>query len=203
MAFQSCPEIAQVILTAQSDGVEMANIFHYRHAGGYVLADLQTLAAEFQSIIVPLYLPIMHDASSIDDIVVRGLELENDISYEIALTGQDGTATGSPLPNNQSLVITHRSGFSGRSARGRTYLFPTASSFLSTPAVLTSGYSTVANDLGSALITVATTFGWSFVVLSRFSGKVKRPVGVGFNVATSGTRNLRIDSQRNRLIANH
>jgi len=204
MAFQSVPGCAEAVIRFTSDGKEMVNVLGFRSiSGSYTLADLQNLATAIDDAVATYYLPLVSNAVDYVLTEARGLEFEADqVATENTGAGP-GTAGGNDLPSNVSLCITHRTGYTGRSARGRTYLVPTDISNLTSPKQFTLTYADDAVAMMNAIQTAAFSFSWAFCIISRFSAGVKRTEGIFTLVTSNVHRNRLIDSQRGRLANSH
>lgn len=166
-------------------------------------ADLDALALEVDAAVGGDYLPAITASCVYDGTFVRGLELIVDISSSSAVHAGPGTGGSSPMPGNVSLVLTARTGFTGRSARGRVYSVGVDQSAVATAGHATTGYVNSMNAFGSDILSIFSLASWHYVVLSRFSGGVKRPLATHLTVTTLGPRNNEFDSQRGRLVAGH
>jgi len=205
MAFQSCPQIASIAIHATNNGKQIANILHAHKSVPYTQTHIDDLASGVEAAVSGVYEPLMSDNLLLADLTVTGLENINDFQSTITFGASPGTASGNPLPANNSLVATLRSGLTGRSARGRIYTFPTGASNVSSTGgdLYTSGYVTNVAALWSAVFAAIATSGWDQVILSRFTGGAERLTGVGFLVTDVEVRNSVADSQRRRLPKGH
>jgi len=205
MSFQPCPDIASIAIHATNNGKQIANILHAKFSGTYALSDIQALAVNVATVCTAEYPALMSDNLILDDVTVTGLTLVNDFQDVESLGAAPGTASGSPLPANNSLVATLRSALTGRSARGRIYTFPTGTGNVASTGgdLYTNAYATNVGILWADMRTAINQDGWTQVILSRFTGGVERLAGVGFTVTTVEVRNDVADSQRRRLPKGH
>lgn len=204
MAFQSCPGIAELVFHFTSVSCPMANVLHfYKTGGSYTPTDIDVLATAGDDWAAASYLPLIHEGVTYLDATARGLENEIDSSSVDSGGTGPGTATGFALVNSNTFCATLRTGFTGKSARGRFYAMPTVEDSLENAAQFTSTYTA---GVVAALLDLKTTLaadGWNMCVLSRVSGGVKRSTGIATLVTTVEARNNDVDSQRGRLIAGH
>jgi hypothetical protein len=203
MPFQSVPETVELVIRGDIGGQTIANVIGFRKTGGYVQADLDALAILSDAQVGSDYLPLISSGVNYDSVLVRGLENIIDLSSTENTNAGPGTASGTGIPANNTFCVTLRSLYTGRSARGRFYAWPTIATNYSAPSVLSSTYGNAVVTFLNNLKTGAATAGWSMVIISRFSLGVKRPVGVTTNVTTIAYRNLIGDSQRHRLPRGH
>jgi len=205
MPFQSCPNIASIAIHGSSNGKQIANLLHAKFAGTYVLTDIQGLATAVAGVCSTSYPALMSDNLLLDDVTVTGLTFVNDLQDVESLGVTPGSASGSPLPANNSLVATLRSALTGRSARGRIYTFPTGTGNVASTGgdLYTTAYATAVQTFWIDVNIAINQNGWTQVILSRFTGGAKRTLGEGFNVTSVEVRNDVADSQRRRLPKGH
>lgn len=199
--FQSCPGIVQTVIWAKVGTEECLTIMHWRCTTGAMnlaIVNQITGLVQFnwkQHMVVQM--PDTYIASE-----VRGtlLTLPNDLTGTAAFTGGSGQG-GASLPqlsNNVSLAVQHNTGLSGRSARGRTF-WP----------VFSTG-DVVGNDVLQLRIDLILdafaqmradllTSNLQHVVLSRWTAKALRPVGISFDVTGYTVKDTTVDSMRRRL----
>ncbi len=200
MAFQAVPDTAEITVVCQQNLENITNTFHATLVGGYVLADIQLLAATVDAAVAVNWLPIQTLDLTYLRTEVRGLAVEND------LFAQDGTGAGpggdavEGLPNNVTLSVKKNSGLTGRSARGRLYFMGLPSNDLSTNENQWAATTITAVEAAIEAVRVAiTATAWSPTIVSRFTGGLPRAVGFTFNWTGSVAVNANVDSQRGRL----
>lgn len=120
-------------------------------------------------------------------------------------TGGLGLLSEELLPNNVSLTVSFRTGFRGRSFRGRNYVIGLSRTQINGSTVLEAvvdGFQAAY----TALIAAAVTGGATWVVASRFSGvnpttgkPIPRAEGIATPVTTVVVVDAFVDSQRRRL----
>lgn len=191
------PGLVRIVLRATSEGSNRINVFHYKTtaAGPLSVSDLLALGQSFWTVVVaPFYKPLCGAGVNFEEVIVtdRSAAGLNTATYTPPQP-QPGGASGELLPANASVVISNRTGRTGRKNRGRTYLFGL----------------TEAQDVGSTVnstyVTAALTL-WQN--LQAFIGTSAIPVEYvvasrKFLVMTkiiAAVVNAFIDSQRNRLV---
>lgn len=203
MPFQPAPDCAEAVIHGSYGGKPIANVLNFKLPGGYNQANIDQLANVMDVAIGDHYRPIFNSGVTYNSVVVRGLAAIIDLTASSNFTAGAGGVVGASLPANVSLVATLRTGFTGRSARGRFYCWPlTGSQLVSTNTFAAS----VGVDLDSFLTTVLTdafAIGWNLVVLSRRTLNTVRPTAIATTVTEIDIRNLTVDSQRGRLPAGH
>lgn len=203
MAFQAVPDVARFALVHDDSAAHTAiNIFYYRNATQWGLPELITACNTLGAAWAAQVLPLMSASSRLLRIEARGERAPVDVSYQLSLSPPlSGGAVGQPLPLQCAFCVTHLSGFTGRSARGRTYF-----AFLTEDqqnAGLVSG-SQAAAYVGALeyIKDQMSNIGWTHVIVSRYSGGVKRSVAETLNVIGYRARDTEIDTQRRRTRAN-
>jgi hypothetical protein len=199
MPFQAVPDTVEFVIDYLMSGKQTANVLHYRKLGGYTQADLDSLSLNGDSILSTYAIPLFTLTQEYAGIRVRGLAFENDVQSANADHAGPGVIEEVALPNNVSLCLTFRTALTGRSARGRFYTQPPHDGDMSGPNTVKSTYRDAWLSVLSHLSSAFSTIGWTQVVVSRQTGGAVRPVGVTYPVTAVLARNLRTDSQRNRM----
>jgi len=203
MAFVPVPDAAEVVVNGAIAGQPIANVWGAQFIGLYNQTDLQNLADLVDAWVGSDYIPLFNAGVTYVNTHVRGLNSSIDLEAVSSANAGVGTASGAALPANASLCITLRSGKTGRSARGRTYLWPAIQPDLTDLSHFTSGY---ANNAVVALQNLAAAFagaGFTMVIISRQHNNVLLNPAVTYPVVSFDARNLAIDSQRGRLARGH
>jgi len=203
MAFQSVPNCASAsIIQAVTDG-DIVNVINFRHDGSYDQNDIDALAAAVDAWWSTEVLPLFDQNITYTETIVRGLTSENDLTATNNTGTGGGTVVGQLMPNNVAYVVTHRTGYTGRSARGRTYHGGLSNTNFSGTNQVTLTFKADLEAAWAELPTYLAGTGWTHVVISRFTGGAKRAIGVTFEVTSSLARNRITDSQRRRLPEGH
>lgn len=120
-------------------------------------------------------------------------------------TATHGTGGGQGLPNNASLSISFRTGFRGRSFRGRNYIIGLLESQTNSPNEVEQATVDAFVAAYTALLPVAEALSATWVVASRFSGvdgdhkPIPRTTGLTTPILSVVAADNIIDSQRRRL----
>jgi len=204
MAFQSAPECAEAVIQCVFGGVQIANVLNFRKLfTPYDQTAIDALATLMDAVVDSDYKGILSSDVNYSGVLVRGLENELDLTAFNNDNAGPCTLTADSLPANVTLCATLRTGLTGRSARGRFYMMPSTNDQMTTPNTFSSGVGTGLTSFLDAVIAAALVEDWQLVVLSRFSGGVKRSVAINNRVLSVEVRNLTSDSQRGRLPVNH
>lgn len=200
MAFQSVPETAEIVITYTENSETVVNVIGAKLAGGYALADLESLADAVDASIVADWLPEQVNTATYVSTVVRGLEDLNDFEA----TNSDGAGVGGlaevGVTGNVTFAVKKLSGQTGRSARGRLYWIGMPRSALQANLNLLDPIP-IADIVAAveAMRLAIVTEGWQPVIISRFSNGLKRAQGEVFAWLTTSNTDNAVDSQRRRL----
>lgn len=202
MAFQPVLDTVEIDMIFTYNGEIAQNVFYASIAGGYSLADLVVLAAQIDvnwqgnwRAQQPLEVTYLRTE-------VRGLAVENDVEATDNTSTNPGTDVSPAMPNNVTFAIKKESGLTGRSARGRTYWIGIPTSKLDSPdenrlkQIYIDLIVLAVDTVRTSIIAVPL---WSPVLVSRFSGGVKRSMGKTFPWITTTNVDRIIDTQRGRL----
>lgn len=204
MAFQAVVDAAEIDHIMTLNGVTVQNTHYARLVGGYGLADLQALADEIDLIFTTTFKTDTPSEVTYVRTEVRGLAFENDLVAIQAAGTDTGTHGGDALPNQVTFSIKKSSGLTGRSARGRTYWIgvPDSETVAADENFLTATYvANIVADIDFVRNRIATVGLWEPVLVSRFSGGVKRAFGVTFPWISTTNVDTRLDTNRGRLPA--
>jgi hypothetical protein len=149
------------------------------------------------------YLPLINlDTQYVETTVKDLASFPGTIATANANAGTGGNASAS-LPANVSFCMTARTGFVGRSYRGRLYGFPIGVTELSGTNTVTASYANLMQTWLTNQNTAADALGWKGVVLSYYTGGMVRSLPIATPISVWLYRNLTTDSQRGRLPSNH
>lgn len=204
MAFQPVVDTVEIDMIFTQNGVTAQNVFYAQLVGGYALADLEAMAARIDLQWDGTWKARQTAETAYLRTEVRGLAVENDLVATDNTFAGVGTHIGGAFPNNVTFAIKKESGLTGRSARGRTYWIGVPGSEVEPldenmlKAAYTALVVAAVDDIREAIATVGL---WDPVLVSRFSGGVKRTAGKTFPWIASTNVDDRIDTQRGRLPA--
>jgi len=173
--------------------------FHFS-AGPYAQSDIEALAEEVDAWVGANALNLICNEAAYTNTHVRGLTNNLDLEADNATNAAPGNQLGETMPNNVSFVVSHRTGLTGRSGRGRTYLWGLATVSLSANEdVFLTTFADQAVDEFEALDSFVAPIGWEHVVLSRHSGGVPRATALIIPVTQYVYTDLKVDTRRKRL----
>jgi len=202
MAFQPVPDVARVAVIHSNGALpdQIVNVFNFRRSGQWGLPEIEDLAATFRDLWVQNIMPRLSSQTLLRRIEIRGERAQVDVSYQLPITPPvGGGRSGEPVPPQVALCVTHLTGLTGRSRRGRTYFGilyegDVVNGFLAQPIVdaLVNGLFTIRSSLE--------TEGWIHVVVSRFENKQRLPVANTYDVIGYRAYDGVLDTQRRRAI---
>lgn len=198
MAFQPAPNCAESAIQYALPGAPGVNVLNWLFAGPYDQEAIDALAVAVDGVISELIAPYLQSGTTYVGTTVRGLATPIDLeATEVTVT--PGSGSGSSIPNNVSYVTSLRTGFTGRSARGRVYHMPPPASFFVGPNTISTIYAEAQITILEALRDAGAAEFWTLVVLSRQQNGVVLSEAVPRAVTDIVSRNARTDSQRGRL----
>jgi hypothetical protein len=203
MPFQACPDICSIAIRGLFGGKPTANVLHAHKTGGYTLADLTAVANAVDLAVAGSLIPLWCADFTYSETEAHGLALPIDLSFTSNISTGPGTHTGGSAPGNVAFVVTERTGFTGRSARGRIYQGPVPFNVNTSINNVSTAYSTAVVAAWVQVGIAIQGAGWTHVVLSRRAGGAPRTVGIGTAVNQLEARNTELDSMRSRLPAGH
>jgi len=205
MAFVPSATEVRAQFEGRIDGQETINDLYFSLPGGYILADIQSLATNLADWFNLSFAAELSENWSTTAVHVRALNVPNGFVVDMGGVTPGGVANEA-APNNVAACISFRTGIAGRSFRGRNY----------SPAVPNNLVTLNTMDVAftNAMITVyglllpgggALPGGWIWGVLSQFSGTdilghpIPRAAGVFTPIVNALFVDQTVDSMRNRL----
>jgi hypothetical protein len=197
--FVPVPYVVQLDAIYSQAGQFVENSHFYQHGTTEpTMDDMSDLCADYVAWYVAYYAPLLPAQVSLVKLRCFSLSTQNSqgVEYATALPITGSLANGVTLPNNVTYAVSWRTGLRGRSFRGRTYAIG-----------LAKGHVLESSIHPSAMPDIAMAWhhfrsmageGWTFVVVSRFSGGGPRSIGVATPVYTFSI-DPNLDSQRRRL----
>lgn len=200
MPFVPANGVAQVNFRATYLGIPVENVINFDTGDGPIppgdLAAIGALAAQswFDNM-----LPELSDQYEMKEVHVRDLTSATaGIFTDTTIAGSNGANTGVALPGNIAFCVSLRTGFAGRSSRGRVY-FPglvegdVTGNFLAGARALN-----LVIAVGQLRADMAASF-WSMCIVSRVTAGVPRVSALVTNVITELAVTNRVSTQRRRL----
>lgn len=198
MAFSPLPNGVKVAMEFTKDGQLIVNVYHITTTLPLISANLTAIANAFLTWWTTDLRTVQSSALVLSRIRALDVSVEDGAEgIVIPSSNQAGAIAGTDAPNNVALVVTHLTGRTGRSFKGRTYLagVPSASVAGSTyNGAAVAAIATEFTDLPTRLAAVSGTH----VVASYFNNGVKRPIAVASTVTAYRVNDI-IDTQRRRV----
>lgn len=201
MAFTPAPNIVLVELRGLLDGQRVENRIHVNVFHEPTVGDMDDIDTNISSIITTFWVPLLPPSWAMTEIFMRSLHTENDIqqTYPKSAGTFTGTNAGVALPNNVTFCVSLRTGFAGRSARGRLY-WPALIETLVTGNTLDTGYVADIVEAVDGLRSNIALLSYAWVIVSYINGGAPRVGGpVYFLVDTVLAVDAVVDSMRRRL----
>jgi len=198
MAFIPAIDTAKVSLNYSYSGQQCVNTLYFRKLEAWDGDTLLALANDVLSWATASLMPLLHTSVSLTSVHAVDLTeaggAEADAVPGTAVTGGTG---GYELPNNVAFCVSFRTGFSGRSMRGRSYIGGLAvPQFTDAQHVSATFADNVTTAFGTLIGLLAATTA-KLVVVSRYVDTVLRVVALVTEITTIIT-NTKVDSQRRR-----
>lgn len=198
MAFIPVPNGVKIAMEFDLNNQVVVNVYYLTYPSPIVTANLTALATIFRdwwntnarqnfSTSIGLF-----QVTATDVRVANGLQTALLVSPFIF-----GTLVGASVPNNVAAVTTMRTGFSGRSFRGRKYFASILASEVSDNFIGATRVGDILLDMAS--LRTAVIAGGADLVVSSFRTNNAPRVTAVTTPATTFTMDLRVDSQRRRL----
>lgn len=203
MAFQPVPDTARFAIVHDNYVSNVAiNVLYFRNTTQWGLPELITACNTLKDAWVAQVIPLIVSSARLVRIEARGERAQTDVSYQLALSpGVQGGLNSEMLPLQCALCVTHLSGFTGRSARGRTY-FPFIGETIQNGGIMFDAR--VAQYVGALeyIRDQMADIGWEHVIVSRYANNQKRTTAETLTVIGYRARDNEIDTQRRRSRAN-
>jgi len=203
MAFQSVPNTFEIDINWQVNTQNCQNTFYMQvDPLDYTATMVQDIVDDFAYIALTYWKTLLCSAVTITSVYGRGLA--NIVDVQGLATGSMPAAgtfsTSNPCSNNNAFAVSRKSSLTGRSSRGRVYLPLCVGALDTNEDYVNSTYTAAVNACMSNLRgrIIASGFGTE-VIVSRYSGGVKRAVGITYPVEDYYITDLRVDSRRDRL----
>lgn len=199
MAFISVPNTIQANLRLTWQGQEVENVFHFLAPGTVTGADLAAVAEGVEDWWVT-NMPVMVNADC-QYREVYAVDLTTQTGGVFTASGGSGTAgvAGAPsLPNHNTIAVSFRTAFRGRSYRGRAYHIGLTEAQVTGNEVVPS-IVTLLSTTYSLLLNEASFGGCQLAIASRQLNNAPRLIGVATPVIDVVLADPTVDSQRRRL----
>lgn len=202
MAFQAAPNIARITNVYRlPNGQAAVNVFHAETdvEFGWNSGTLLTLANNVYDWVDEVLQPAISNQVTYLRTEAVDLTMPDGAFAVTTRPSLVGLSPSPAMPSNVTLSIKWSTGFTGRNYRGRTYHIGLNEAQVAGDYVNAGAVETLQGMYSQLIAAVAELAGTSLCVLSRVSGGVPRPVGVGFPIVQASIVDNRVDTQRRRL----
>lgn len=198
MGFVPAHNVVRVDVVYTWQGEVCENVFHFQGDTTPEPADMTALGTAVQNWRLTNLRPLQSNACLLTKVKVQDLSVVSGLGIEQTLSpASQGSLTDPSLPNNCTIAVALKTGFSGRSFRGRSF-------HVGLTEILRTG-NQITGTTQTSLITAYMALRGPFsvnnyvlgVLSTRFGG-VPRLTGV-FTPVNAVTVDLNLDSQRRRL----
>lgn len=199
MAFQAVPNTVQCDILFLYYGQRVENVIHVECPEGVDAGVVSDTALTVRNWVEDSYLPLLVTAVTFLGVEAKDLSVDGGATaFANATPPGTGGSAGDGMPGGTAFVVTLKTALSGRSYRGRKFIFGLNRSQVSGNELL-AGYAGSFVEAFNDLIDVLTAVSKLLVVVSRVLDGIDRIVAVTTPVTTAAYSDLEIDSQRRRL----
>lgn len=203
MAFIPVPETAEVTMVYTGpNSNRMVNVYHYvRPTLGWdadSLGDLGEALLSWENTVAKA-----QRSNQITCIGVECRDLSVQDSFVVSVAAIPpivGTVPSPVLPANVTFAVSFRTPFAGRSFRGRSYWIGLAEGDVTGDFIATARSQGILAAVTDLMDTVPTALNAQLAVVSRFNNGVARSTGIATPVTSIILVDLRVDTQRRRLV---
>jgi hypothetical protein len=189
---------AMVEVIGNQSGQPCEFTFAAQFPSAYDTAALEALGAAVDGWVNTYLLDQISEDVTYEGITVRGLSSEVDLRYDLS-EPLPGAAAVVPFPAQVALCVTKRTGFTGRSSRGRMYLWGIRSDYrLDDRHINDTGVAAIQAAV-DPLIAAVDSAGWGMGLLSYVTGGIPRVSAAFLLLSSLQVRDNRLDTQRRRL----
>lgn len=206
MAFQPCPETAEIRIVGSLHGQTVENVLHCRVSTTPTLTDLEAIRDVVNTWVTGPYAARLSNSLTWVSLTITDLNVEGGIQVVKDMTTEGGGESPNDVKTNQdTLCLKIETGHAGRNFRGRFYVMALPQNQYDTANTINAATASAwVADLDALRIDLDIA-GFPMGVLSRQSKTVNptpphlRPTGLLTDATTVSITDLNIDSQRRRL----
>lgn len=205
------PGVIEIVLQwAMANGKNATNVLHAQNTSVTAI-DVARANTVFDHIAASsdwtAYALCLNGSTSLNFVKLRNLDVANQAQFESTSSAILGTGTGGTVPESVALVATLKTGFAGRSGRGRTYLTGFEDGHIDINGHATSGLTAAAQSFMLEVQGALGVAGMSLVVANRAHDSYVSPItGATIPAASAGSHFVEsivvqdnvFDSQRRR-----
>lgn len=181
-------------------GQPAMNVFYFQGSTNWTLVTLEALANAVEAEWLSNIQGLQHAGVTLNSIVCTDVEVEDGLQFENNV-GTAGTREGAALPNNVTIAISFRTGFSGRSRRGRLYHMGLVEPDVTDNSVGVLVGAALLSNYGNFFSEIASTTTTQHVIVSYCNNGDWRTDALITPVASYVLTDTTVDTQRKRLPA--
>lgn len=201
MPFQSVPDTVLAEVRYSNALVRIENTLYIRNLAGYTQEYLDDLAEAIFNTWAADVLPVLSADLQLVEVYCKGLENAIDLqSLYVPGAPVAGGVASPTLPNSVACCISFRTGFTGRSARGRVYIPGIPEGNVTGDQFTGSFANGLASDIATFFGDLLPSFpGAQHVIVSRYTAGALRPTGETLPVTAYVSTDNFVDSRRSRV----
>lgn len=199
MPFQAVPQTVHCTLEGVVDSQLTINDVYFQNTAAPNLTNMQALVDALDTWFRTTLAGELSENWSTTR--VRAIDLSTDPGLVAERGGvAPGGVASEAAPNNVAMAVSFRTGFSGRSGRGRNFV-PAIPNAMITLNTMDAGFINAIVDAYLALMGAGSfVAGWQLVVVSRFTGGALRAVGLPQPVTNILSVTTKVRSMRSREV---
>ncbi len=199
MAFVPAVNVMKAAITLLWGGQRVVNVLNFLKGSTVTQADLEGLANALLTWWNTSVRPNTSSDAALQSIVTTDQSNQSAPSFTIQISPvAPGGEPGGTVSNNVAVVVSLRTGFRGRSYRGRVYVPGIRNTHLVDQNHVYDAFAVALAAQYAALSTVEAATTTTHVIVSRFANKAPRATAIMTEV-TSYVTETTVDSQRRRL----
>jgi len=181
-------------------GEKAMNVVYFQKGTQWNSSELDDLVTAAEALWTSELQALQHPEVTLNELVATDIH-EDDGAQVTEPVGADGTAEITPLPNNVTLAISFRTGFTGRSRRGRLYHIGLGEQYVVDNAVSAIVAGSILGAYGDMLTGIATNTSSDHVIVSYCGDGDWRTSALVTPVTSYTLTDTTVDTQRKRLPA--
>jgi len=200
MAFVPFPSTVMASVRELWLGQEVENTLYFDYDGVPSGADVSEVASHLLTYWTATMMPLQSVTTQLLGVYAKSLAAEvAPIAFASPAGTVNGSVSGQSCPSNVSVAVSFRSGFSGRSGRGRNYWIGLPEGLVDGNVIADSLLNNIRLAYEGMIGADAVTTGATWVIASRFHDNAERLTGTTFGVESVTYSNNTVDSMRRRL----
>lgn len=200
MPFIPAVNVARVEVRLTQDAEQVENTFHFLHTSAPNQGDLDSLTNAVYIHWRENMLPIQAANVTLREVYARVLTTQQGLeSTSAGVPGDIGELTSPPMPNSTTIALSLRTGFSGRSSRGRVYWVGTVEDMVTQNRYETASLTLIKAAFDGMVGPAAVAAGWIWVVTSYRHNGAPRAAAQSLTITQTLFTDNVVDSQRRRL----